>query len=218
MLRARNRGPGPIRASTYQYAPRFLVYRRDTEADLVPEQHIAGYIGAQLPPALRPAWNSIARGLVNRDSEQQAEVVADWISQHGPERGFRIPNVRERSRAMGMAAYLQELQLDERELYDGQGNSFDPQAVCLRLHEGLRSWLATGQLARHCFPMISVAHSAFQEVLSYVQQRGLHGVEHPFPYDLRGVLVLDPGNALTHTPPVVHDGSSLAAEYGRVNG
>ncbi|MFM7982393.1 MAG: hypothetical protein ACKPKO_24040, partial [Candidatus Fonsibacter sp.] len=40
--------------------------------------------------------------------------------------GFRTPNVQERGRAVGMSAYLQDLGLEESELYDAQGNPFDP--------------------------------------------------------------------------------------------
>ncbi|MFM7978324.1 MAG: hypothetical protein ACKPKO_03330, partial [Candidatus Fonsibacter sp.] len=76
--------------------------------------------------------------MVSKGSEQVADMAAGWIAEHGSEHGFRTPNVRERGRAMGMAAYLHGLGLSESELYDAQGNSFDPQAVLSRLQEGLR--------------------------------------------------------------------------------
>ena len=78
----------------------------------------------------------IARNLVSPQCERDTDDVAAWIAQHGAEQGFRTPNTRERGRAIGMLAYLGELELGEQALYDAQGNSFDPQAVMLRLPTG----------------------------------------------------------------------------------
>ncbi|MFM7980955.1 MAG: hypothetical protein ACKPKO_16720, partial [Candidatus Fonsibacter sp.] len=64
----------------------------------------------------------------------------------------------------------------EQELYDAQGNSFDSQAVFLRLAEGARMYIEGHLDGRHAFPPLAVARSAFAEVLCYVNQRGLHGV------------------------------------------
>ncbi|MFM7977718.1 MAG: hypothetical protein ACKPKO_00240, partial [Candidatus Fonsibacter sp.] len=51
----------------------------------------------------------MVRGLINAHSERDAEEVASWISQHGPSLGFRVPNVRERGRAMGWQHTLKSL-------------------------------------------------------------------------------------------------------------
>ena len=80
----------------------------------------------------------IARNMVSGANERELEGAAGWISQHGDAAGFRIPNTRERGRAMGMGAYLTAVGLSEQELYDAQGNSFDPHAIVVRLRDGLR--------------------------------------------------------------------------------
>ena len=89
----------------------------------------------------------IARNLTSPQNESETEEVAAWIAARGHEHGFRTPNVAERRRAMGMLAYLQTLGLNDQDMYDAQGNSFDPQAVCLRLQLGVQMW-AAGSLER----------------------------------------------------------------------
>ncbi|MFM7989351.1 MAG: hypothetical protein ACKPKO_59560, partial [Candidatus Fonsibacter sp.] len=116
------------------------------------------------PIHLRQTWMLMARGMVNAQSERDAEEVAAWISEHGEAAGFRIPNVSERGRAMGMIGTCQQLKLAPHELYDAQGNSFDRQAVMLRLQHGLRGW-ASGQLVcRHEYPDMTVVARAYDEV------------------------------------------------------
>ena len=120
MLRSRNRDSGPIRASSYQYAPRFLLYRRGSEFDHIPDHVLANAIKSKLPPEVRAGWMVIARNMVHGPSERSAEEAAAWISRHGKAAGFRTPNVRERARAMGMGSYLTELGLNEQEMYDAR--------------------------------------------------------------------------------------------------
>ncbi|MFM7984441.1 MAG: hypothetical protein ACKPKO_34460, partial [Candidatus Fonsibacter sp.] len=98
-------------------------------------------------------WMLIARNMTNGRDERDAEAVAAWIAAHGEAEGFRVPNVRERSRAMGTAAYTDEPGLAEQELYDGQGNSFDPQAVLMRLQAGLQMSDIRGGHRHHSPPL-----------------------------------------------------------------
>ncbi|MFM7987626.1 MAG: hypothetical protein ACKPKO_50755, partial [Candidatus Fonsibacter sp.] len=114
----------------------------------------------------------IARGMVGTGNDQEADAAAAWINEHGEQKGFRAPNVGERARAMGMAAYLSQLGLGDNELYDGQGNSFDPQAVLIRIQQGLRSWERGGPIARHEFPEPSFVAQVYEGVLQYVTERG----------------------------------------------
>ncbi len=154
--------------------------------------------------------------LLSNTHEREAEAVATWISRHGEAAGFRVPNTRERSRAMGMGAYLADLGLSENELYDGQGKSFDPQAVVIRLRDGLRRWAQGDVLPRQQYPAMDRVEEAFQEVHAYVEQRGLLGCTRPFPHDLRDRLIaaaLTP--QLSDTPP---EHLSPAAEDGRRTG
>ena len=56
--------------------------------------------------------------MVNPQNEAGVENVTRWIAVHGERHGRRTPNTKERIRAMGMEAYLTELGLAERVLYD----------------------------------------------------------------------------------------------------
>ena len=140
LLRARNREGEPLTASTYQYSPRFLVYQRDSNMDRVGDAQLGSAIKAMMPPELHQGWGLRLRNLVNPRNEAGVENVTRWMAVHGERRGYRTPSTRERSRAMGMDAYLADLGLTERVLYDAQGNSYDPQAVKIRLAEGIRQW------------------------------------------------------------------------------
>ena len=117
-----------------------------------------------------------------------------------------------------MMGYLDELELGEQDLYDAQGNSFDPQAVLLRMQRGIVDWARGVDLARHEFPSAVSVSEAFTVVRDYVRTRGLSGVDHPFPHDLREwLLALEGGTQLSPTPRMVHgaDATYPAAEHGR---
>ena len=122
MLRARRREGEPLRASTYQYAPRFLVYQRNSTMDRVPDAQHGSAIRATMPAELRQGWGFLKRKMVNLQNEANVENVTRWIAVHGEMHGYRTPTTKERSRAMGMEAYLAELGLTESVLYDAQGN------------------------------------------------------------------------------------------------
>ena len=120
---------------------------------------------------------------------------------------------------MGMSSYLAELGLPDQELWDAQRNSFDPLAVALRLHEGVRRWASGETLGTHAFPPMQTVANAFAAVRQCVQDRGLLGVDHPFPYDPRQTLLgAGNGRQLSDTPAAAgnaSDDSRLAVEYGR---
>ena len=111
MLRPRGRQSEPLRASTYQYTPRFLVCRQGSEVDLGPDAQLRAAIKNHLPPVLQRDWGLIALNLVSPQNERGAEEVTMSIAAHGAKHGFQTPNVRERGRAMGMCNYLSQLQL-----------------------------------------------------------------------------------------------------------
>ena len=92
---------------------------------------------------------------------------------------------------MGMDAYLADLGLTERVLYDAQGNSFVPQAVDIRIMEGIRQWSNGEGLERRQYEAPSRGREVFQEICAYTRARGLPAVEPPFPYDLRADLLAD---------------------------
>ena len=82
---------------------------------------------------------------------------------------------------MGMEAYLAELGLSEQVLYGAQGNSFDPQAVEIRIAEGIRQWSSREGPPRHEYEPPSRAQMVFQTIWDYTKARGLPTVESPFP-------------------------------------
>ena len=104
-LRAMNREGEPIRESTCKYAMRFLVYQRNSNMDRVPDAQLGSAIKATMPTELHQG-----RGLiVNPQSEASVDNVTRWIAVRGERHGYRAPNTKERSRAMGMEAYLAEV-------------------------------------------------------------------------------------------------------------
>ena len=155
----------------------------------------------RIPQEHRIGWMLIARNLVSGANEREAEGAAGWISQHGEAAGFRIPNTRERARAIGMGAYLAALGLSEQEMYDAQGNSFDPHAIVMRLRDGIRQWAAGGPVGRHQYPSMDAVAGAFEDVKRYVSDRGLGGCTRPFPHDLFDGLIAAAGTpAFSATP------------------
>ena len=99
-----------------------------------------------------------------------------------------------------------------------KGNSFDPQAVVLRLQPGVLGWTRGEAGTRHVYTSAGTVHGAFGAVLEYVRGRGLTGVEHPFPHDLREwILNMEGGSQFSQTPAAVRDegATDQAAEHGR---
>ena len=82
---------------------------------------------------------------------------------------------------MGMEAYLTEVGLTERVLYDAQGNSFDPQAVEIRVTEGIRQWSNGEGLERHVYEAPSKVQVVFQEVYDYTRTKGVAYSGAPLP-------------------------------------
>eukprot|EP00974_Lingulodinium_polyedra_P002765 259161-Lingulodinium_polyedra.AAC.1 len=70
--------------------------------------------------------------------------------------GFRLPNVEERARISGAAAYWHSLDLETLELYKAQGNHFDRHCITMRFHAPLASW-ARGALLTQ--PQCPALHS-----------------------------------------------------------
>ena len=185
---------------------------------MIPDHLLDHAVKMRLPLHVRPGWGLIARNLTSPQSERDTEEVAAWIASHGTEHGFRTPNVRERGRAMGMMGYLEELELSEQDLYDAQGNSFDPQAVLLRMQKSVADWARGEDLVRHEFPSAASVNEAFAVVRDYVRMRVLNGVDYPFPHDLREwLLALERETQLSPTPRMVDGAAEVhpAAEHGR---
>ena len=63
----------------------------------------------------------LSRNLAAKNNEDNAPPAARFPAKHGNVVGARAPSMVERSRAMGLEAYMASLQLDECEAYDAQG-------------------------------------------------------------------------------------------------
>ena len=141
MMRAR----GPLqRASTYQYMAPHLLYRIDANWNSVPDRCLHAEVRRLLPPELRQAWNLLAVNPQGREAEQRTEPAAIWLAQHGAALGARPPNVTERGRAAGtheLCLGLLAQGLTPQELFDAQGNAFDPDAFRARVQAPLLDWL-----------------------------------------------------------------------------
>ena len=139
----RSRGPHQ-RASTYQYMAPHLLYRTDANWNMVPDRCLHAEVRRLLPPELRQAWNLLAVNPQGREAERQTEPAAIWLAHHGAEVGARPPNVIERSRASGTYELCQGLLaqgLTLQEMFDAQGNAFDPDAFRSRVQAPLLGWL-----------------------------------------------------------------------------
>ena len=88
--------------------------------DRVPDAQLGSAIRATMPAELHQGWGLLTRSMAEPRNEASVENVARWMAVHGERHGYCTPNTNERSRAMGMEAYLTELGLTERVLYDAQ--------------------------------------------------------------------------------------------------
>ena len=212
MLRARNLPGEPLRASTYQYAPGMLLYRRGTDWQDAPLATCAQRIRNLLPADLRAGWQLIERGLATGEREREAIPTAQWIAANGESLGFRTPSVDERSRAMGMAAYLDSfrgLGMDELQLFNAQGNSLYRAAIAMRVREALATWTSGGDLPRHAYPDPASVVTVYEGLRAEVLRAGAPACAHPFPRDLHIAL-------LSAAPAAAGRAGTAAAEDGRL--
>ena len=128
----RSRCADRTRASTVQYKPRALLYRRprhehDDQWAQMPIDHIILKILRRMPPHISDLYRRLiyARA-ISIELEREVEPALAWIDEHGREAGFRVPTAQERARATGRDAYLNALYPDDEvQLYNVVGNHFD---------------------------------------------------------------------------------------------
>ena len=184
MMRNRANPGEAIRASAYQYQPRFLLYRRE-QWDIVPNHQLAEAVGRRLPEEAREAWNLLASGSVTRQNERLALPATRFLAEHGGVVGVRAPNTRERSRAMGLSEYISSLGLQDEQCYDAQGNHFDHAAISRRLASPLTAWLRGGDLQRHRYPSPEEVVQGYWPMYDMVAAGGCRPMPHPFPPEVR---------------------------------
>ena len=197
MTRARSNIGEPIRASTHQYKARFLLYAEGAGWDGIPKNRMDAAIAGRMPAGLRPLWGRLATGLyqANTQSEDDLTCVCAWISVHGPAAGFRIPNVQERARNMGMEAYIRDLarlgDLTEKEVFDAEGNSFDFHAVMVRTAVQIARWTQGEPIRAHQYPRHVASVQAHADAKDFVRAQGMvPPTTGPHPDDLARRLVV----------------------------
>ena len=201
-------GPGEIRSPTYQYHPRFLLYQAHSAWHLGTLHTVARRIHEALPGDLQTPFQHLLLGRTC-PHEQAATQLTRWIETQGPGLGFRPPNPRERARATGRGHYLAALGLNPRQLYDAVGNHSDADAIIIRVADTLREW-QLGQPSppgRYAAP--AHLHRQYMLLRRDVLQANYPACTHPFPEDLRALLLVPPPHFL---PPI------SAAEHGRAAG
>ena len=201
MMRSRGQGID-MRASTYQYHPRHLLYSVDSHWHTGTLMEMYRRMAALAPSEVWHGLGVIWRG-ESRQDENSAIMAARSIEHEGAGLGFRPPNCVERARATGRGAYLGALGLTARQLYDLVGDHFDPDALVIRVLSPLRNWLAGGALPE-APPPLSPGEllRVYARVRARVLREGCPTESGPFPDDLRAPLIL------------AGDGS-LAAQGGR---
>ena len=187
-MRARGYEP-ELRASTYQYHPRHLLYRVDSHWHFGTLVDITARLRRLLNAAQSNGLSLVLNGNW-RHCEREALEYVRWVEAHGREHGLRVANVAERVRSTGRERYLRRLGLTDRELFDLVGNHFDPDALIVCLLGPLEAW-ARGERHRHEYPSPRQILTGFAGLRQWVRgQTEADMARHPFPGDLREYLVM----------------------------
>lgn len=178
-----------MRASTNQYRPACLIYRRRREEGFDWHGCSLAQVQAQIlrlmPEAIRPLYSRILRGEVPQGEERQVAAAMDWIGDAGSAHGFRIPNVRERMRSTGREEYLETLRIGQLEMFNLVGNHFDPDALRVRLQEPLNRALAAPEGTRHQYCSPGSLAVIYRSIATQIRSEGMQVQPAPFPMDLR---------------------------------
>ena len=82
--------------------------------------------------------------------------------------------------------------MDDLQLFNAQGNSFDRAAVALRIKEALTAWSSGNERLRHAYlapPEVAV----YERLRAAVWSSGAAACPSPFPRDLQTILVCGAG-------------------------
>ena len=99
--------------------------------------------------------------------------------------------------------------MDDLQLFNAQGNSFDRAAVAMRIREALATWAAGGDLPRHAYPDPASVVRVYEGLRAEVLRSGVPACAHPFPRDLHAAL-------LSGAPAAAGRAGTTAAEDGRL--
>ena len=209
------------RASTIQYHAQSLVYRyaengNEFDWHARPERHVRAEIIRTMPDELKALYGMLLRGRMTNAEENRMGPVIDWIHREGPRLGYRVPTPTERARATGRAHYLNELGLNDVQLYNAVGNHFDPDALRARIRGPLNRVARNSTGLRHQYPTLADLSVMYQLVAREVSSSGIPVAPSPFPPDL--VRILTATRRSSHVPttnarPRPAE-QQTAAEYG----
>ena len=93
---------------------------------------------------------------------------------------------------MGTVAFLASfrgLGMDELQLVNAQGNSFDRAALAMRVREALAVWTAGGDLPRHVYLDPAGVVRVYEGLRAEVLSSGVPACAHLFPRDLQAALL-----------------------------
>ena len=91
-----------------------------------------------------------------------------------------------------MEPYLEHLRrrgLDDYQLFNAQGNSFDRTAVAIRIREAVARWVGGGEVVRHVFPSPTEVLASYERLRASSLLAGLQWCPRFFPRILRGALL-----------------------------
>ena len=191
MTRARD---DELRASTFQYQPPCLLYRTDSHWHLGDLLTVQRRIRDILPPELRQGWKHICEATCRDEDEGPAILTAQWINRHGEQHGFRTPRIGERARTIGSTHYQRQLNLTPRQLFDAQGNHFDPAAIMVRLFGTIRAWVSGQRPPAHSYPSPAEIHESYKRLKARLRSHDerIPTEDNPFPGDIIRSFGLSP--------------------------
>ena len=168
-----------------------------------------------MPSEVSALYRLLLRGHMSYAEESRMGPVIDWIHQEGPTLGYRVPNPIERARATGRAQNLNELGLNDVQLYNVVRNHFDPDALRARIRGPLFRATRNGTALRHLYPTPADLSVMYQLVAREVVNNGIPAAPSPFPPDLVRILAAtrSSGGMPDHARPRPV-GQQIAAEHG----
>ena len=140
MVRSYGEHAGRPIPPTYQFAPKFLLYSDYWAPDRTVKQ-IAQEIRGMMPEDAQQAWDILVNCLTHDSYDEATLPAIRWLLDHEDAARVRIPNTRERGKALGMWQYLKELGMEERRLFDAQGEITDKEALTRRIAYATVGWL-----------------------------------------------------------------------------
>ena len=136
--------------------------------------------------------------------------------QQGPRVGARLPNLDERGRILGAPETwlgLRQQGLSLRQIFDSQGNAFDPRVVYYRLGRHIEAWLRGDTIPNCEVPDPTALDQIFDAMTERVRRRGLPTHPHPGPDPELFAMAGPPPSDVS--PDEIAHAAFLAAEDGR---